>query len=74
MPDPPVAAFTEALAEPAGIVPAGWVEDYAVELAAIARRVLGDDHDDHDDHLRRLAERANCYVDETMLTEEADRG
>jgi hypothetical protein len=40
VPDPLVAAFTEALAEPAGIVPAGWAEDYATELAAIARRVI----------------------------------
>jgi hypothetical protein len=40
--DPLVAAFVGALAEPAGIVPAGWAEDYAVELAAIARRVLGE--------------------------------
>jgi hypothetical protein len=43
VPDPLVVAFTEALAEPAGIVPAVYAEDYAVELAAIARRVLADE-------------------------------
>jgi hypothetical protein len=41
--DPLVAAFTEALAKPAGPIPASFAEDYAVELAAIARRVIADE-------------------------------
>jgi hypothetical protein len=40
MADPLGVAFTKALAEPAGIVPAVYAEDYATELAAIARRAL----------------------------------
>jgi hypothetical protein len=70
VPDPLAAVFTEALSKPAGPIPDIYAEDYAIELAAIARRVLAQEHADH---LRRLADRANCYVDETMLTEEADR-
>jgi hypothetical protein len=52
MPDPLATAFTEALAKPDGALPAVYAEEYAVELAAIARRVLDREHANEIDRLR----------------------
>jgi hypothetical protein len=67
MPDPLVTAFTEALAKPAGALPATFAEDYAVELAAIARQVLDGEHADVDrsfvvELLNLLAEHGGVLV------------
>jgi hypothetical protein len=56
MPDPLVAAFTEALTAPAGPIPAGFAGDYAVELAKLARNVLGRERLRALDRLERIAD------------------